>query len=374
MPALPIELVDIIISFLPSEPITRTCGHDANYLDKSTAIQVARCALVCRSWVSSSRRVLFYKVCVTQDTAHGFFKLFRKHQRLTFLPFIRVLEFRGTIVYHPWMETVFPKIAKHLPTSIHTFIFVGAWFQITEPRLVSPNLCGITRFELFTARDLNLSETLKCIACFPVLEELKVWLSHGWYDTTMPEPCVRPAETLRSLDFTGCASERLLEWIQNSRTIVSNLRFCFPSRTTTAELLRSVTRYTASLGPSLVTLSLIFQVDPLGRVPDEAFTDFLRQNTGLRTLCIEANPSQTISLFNKASLPPSLESVRVSIGSWNYPSVWGDIDRILMPLPSLRRIEVMHNTSKAALSALFPSCVGRGVIAEDVEVENWFWS
>ncbi|KAJ7237749.1 hypothetical protein B0H12DRAFT_104856 [Mycena haematopus] len=325
-------------------------------------MRVAKCALVCRNWVPSSRRILFYKIHVTQDTAHGFAKLFYRHQRLTFLPFIREIEFRGSIVHHPWMKTVLPKIAKHLPTSIRSLILAGTWFYPSKPRLVSANLSGITRFELIGTWDLNLSDVLTCIASYPALEELKAWLPHRWFDTTMPDPLVRPAETLRSLDFKGCGAEPLWGWIQESRIVVSELRVYFPTLGPTPEFVPSIARYIESLGPSLTSLSLIFEVSDHKPVIDGPLS--LKRNTGLRGLNIEAGPAQTLALLTRASLSPPLESVRVAITSSSLTSpIWQEIDRMVVRIPSVRRLELTH-LRELAVSEIFPLCKARGVIEE----------
>ncbi|KAJ6580059.1 hypothetical protein DFH09DRAFT_1275777 [Mycena vulgaris] len=90
MPPVPGELVDLIISsLLPTTLEPR--NEDVNYLDGSLAVVVGKCALVCMDWVPSSRRALFYRIHIRQDSVYGLAKLFNRPQRLTFLRFIREL-------------------------------------------------------------------------------------------------------------------------------------------------------------------------------------------------------------------------------------------------------------------------------------------
>jgi uncharacterized protein (DUF1810 family) len=258
MPALAAELVDSIISFLHPIPLQRVHGIQ-NYLDKPAATHVAKCALVCRDWVPSSRRVLFYRVHVRQNTAYGFAKLFNRPQRLTFPSFIRELELRDGIAEHRWMKTVFPKIAKHLPSSIHTVLLTARYGSSPLQSLAIPSLRGITQFGLVGQWKLKLADTLECIASFPALEGLKLWLAHDWEDRTLPEPIPRPADTLMSLNFRILCPEPLFEWIQESSVIISELHLYFPFAMQRAPI-ESTSQYIRSLGPSLTSLALTFDI------------------------------------------------------------------------------------------------------------------
>ncbi|KAJ6588049.1 hypothetical protein B0H19DRAFT_197695 [Mycena capillaripes] len=260
MPALQIaaELVDSIVSFLCSAPLKR--GHDQNnYLDKSAATHVAKCALISRGWVPASRRVLFYRIHVKRFTAHGFAKLFKRPERLTFLPFIRELEFRDGTVTHNWMNTVFPKIAKHFPSSINILVLNAN--SPGSPGSPAEHVCrsfsGVTHFELVGDWKLKFSDTLQCIASFPALEGLKVRLTREWDDRTPPEPSIRPAETLRSLNFGGHGMELLFDWIQETGIIVPELAVKFPFAPSPTSI-QSTVQYIRSLGPFLTSLAVTF--------------------------------------------------------------------------------------------------------------------
>ncbi|KAJ6566996.1 hypothetical protein B0H19DRAFT_1139098 [Mycena capillaripes] len=308
MSALAAELVDSIVPFLCPAPPKR--GHDGNnYLDKSTATHVGKCALISRGWVPASRRVLFYRVHVSQFTAHGFAKLFKRPERLTFLPFIRELEFRDGLVTHNWMNTVFPQIAKHLPSSISILVLNAnhSGSPCSPAEHVCRSFSGVTQFELVGDWKLKFSDTLQCIASFPALEGLKVRLARDWDDRTPPEPSIRPAETLRSLNFGGHGMELLFDWIQESRIIVAELavKFTFaPSLTS----IQSTIQYIRSLGPSLTSLAVTF--DDFWRPDsdlDAAFpADFLEANTRLRALYILAHPRQMDCRFTTSINQPTV--------------------------------------------------------------------
>jgi hypothetical protein len=397
MPAIPIELVDIIVSFLP--PIPFICKK--NDLDKIAAAHVGKCGLVCRAWVPSSRRVLFYRINVRLVTAYRFAKLFQRPQCITFLPFIRELEFRDSIAQHSWMATVLPKIVKHLPSSIRSLVFEGRWVGFAVGALVPPSLGGITHFELVGPWEVRLSDALKCIASFPMLEELKVWLSHSLDGAALPNPGVQPPETLRSLNLKGLATEPLLVWIQESRVIISELHLSFPTSATSHAFMQAITRYIGGLGPSLASLSLIFGTRSTHNVPLHsmslslvaciavlirviAFSDgFLKRNTRLHALYIEATPNQTLSLLKRTSLPPRLESLRIFFQTKPQTvPIWLEVDRMLESILSVRavRLELAHFEVMAAasvpmdrtsvISAMFPLCMTRGIMIQNVEVER----
>ncbi|KAJ7741174.1 hypothetical protein DFH07DRAFT_59209 [Mycena maculata] len=251
MPRVPAELVDLIISFLHPHPLR--CGNGiGNFLDKAVARNVGLCGLVCRAWAPSSRRVLFYRVHVRQYTAHAFAKLFRKPQHLTFLPFIRELEFRNGIAENSWMNTVLPKITKHLHPSTLVLSAGSAHFD-TLPRL---HLRTITRLEIVNF-PLDSTDAIEFIASFPALEGLKVWLENEWRSTELPQATLRPAESLRCLDLKSTEMGSFLGWFQGCRAAISTLRLCHPSSMrTTPESFRSTAEYIESLGPSLTSLTI----------------------------------------------------------------------------------------------------------------------
>ncbi|KAJ6567005.1 hypothetical protein B0H19DRAFT_1139114 [Mycena capillaripes] len=390
MPILAAELLDLIISFLHSAPIER--GHGANnYLTKFSARHIAKCALISRNWVPSSRRILFYRVHVKKNTAYGFAKLFRRPERLTFLTFIRELEFRDGIADSRWMTTVFPRFAKYLPPSIQTVILAGRPTYASDA-VVFRSLSGVTHFELVGTWTLKISDTLKCVTSFPVLEGLKIWLSQDWDNSTLPAPIVRPPKTLRSLNFRVLSPELLFEWMHGSDAVISDLHVYIPFMTSQASA-ESVARYIRSLGSSLVTLALTFNPQSQNATFNTVFAvDFLKSNTQLRAFYFQAGPNQTLSILRSAQFSPSVESITFVVQEktpyWNPPRPlpsWSELDWICEPLRSVRRLEIAHLVFSEAdairyraglpeicapMLVLFPLCVARGIVTQTVEVDK----
>ncbi|KAJ7878556.1 hypothetical protein B0H14DRAFT_1636150 [Mycena olivaceomarginata] len=217
-----------------------------------------------------------------------------------------------------------------------------------------------------------------------MLEELKVWLSHSLDGAALPNPGVQPPETLRSLNLKGLATEPLLVWIQESRVIISELHLSFPTSATSHAFMQAITRYIGGLGPSLASLSLIFGTRSTHNVPLHTFSDgFLKRNTRLHALYIEATPNQTLSLLKRTSLPPRLESLRIFFQTKPQTvPIWLEVDRMLESILSVRavRLELAHFEVMAAasvpmdrtsvISAMFPLCMTRGIMIQNVEVER----
>ncbi|KAJ7184686.1 hypothetical protein C8R46DRAFT_1343715 [Mycena filopes] len=359
MPHLAAELVDSIISFLHPHPLEHGLGS-ANFLDESTAKTVANCALVCRAWVPSSRRVLFYRMHVKKLTAYGLAKLFKRPQRLTFLPFVRELEFTGGIAEDRWMSTVFPKIAKHLLPTIHTIVLAKQWSGgPPSPSFLPLALSGITHFELVGAWSLKLSDTIRVIAAFLTLQTLKVWLESNWVDVTLPEDTPPPPETLRALDLRGKAMVPLFSWI---RLPIEMLHLHFPSSPyhDPDSPHRSGVEYIHSLGSALQSLALDFNV--WSWVPG----GFLQPNTRLRTFSIQT-PLPLMHVFlGNISFPPQLETLTIFVMK-EYP-VHGErlqkFDRTFAPT-AIQRLHVVHldgGINETRMLEAFPLCVARGMV------------
>ncbi|KAJ7453349.1 hypothetical protein B0H11DRAFT_2201060 [Mycena galericulata] len=409
MPAIAAELVDLIISFLHPVPLKRG-NSDDNYLSHDAAANVGKCALVCRAWVPSSRRVLFYRIHVKRHTAHGFATLFRRPQRLTFLPFIRELEFRSGIPLDRWMNSVLPRITKHLPPSVNTIglNFEFCWAPNPFPRNSFPriNLSTITNLEILAAGasslTLDLSSVVEFITSFPQLEGLRLW-ARRWHSTELPDTvqALRPAETLCCLDLNGPDMGCFLGWLHGNRVAVSTLRLSDTWNEMSTASFKSAVDYIRSRGSSLTSLALTIDLwRPRIDFRESALDDFLDQNTRLQTLSICAKPIQTVAMLKKAQLSSSLESIMLALkvtvdfggeivflnretldAPLSLPP-WSEIDLILSPLPSLKKLEIAlcedggtadaiplrFDEISAGMLQLLPLCAARGIVTQVVVV------
>ncbi|KAJ7436506.1 hypothetical protein B0H11DRAFT_656819 [Mycena galericulata] len=406
------ELVDLIISFLHPVPLKRG-NSDDNYLSHDAAANVGKCALVCRAWVPSSRRVLFYRVHVKRYTAHGFAKLFCRPQRLTFLPFIRELEFRSGIPQNSWMKSVLPKLTKHLPSSINTLALNFDMASAPNP-FPRPNLTGVTNLEIsdWNSRSmtLDLGALVEFIVSFPLLEGLKCY-TRGWRSAELPDriQALSPPQTLRRLDFTGPDMGRFLGWLGRSRAAVSTLRLSDETNPMTSASFKSAVGCIRGLGPSLTSLALKVHLwSPEMPIAVAMLDDFLKENTQLRTLSICANPTLTAAILKHAHFPPSLEYVTLALAvTVNFGGricflnkeihdaplllpPWSELDLILSPLISLKKVEIALGSQlyyedhmnpvrqrfdeiSAGMLQMLPLCAARGIVTHVVLGKSRWW-
>ncbi|KAJ6540068.1 hypothetical protein DFH09DRAFT_1396711 [Mycena vulgaris] len=384
MPRVAAELVDLIISFL--HPIPFQSGNGAgNFLEKSTANDVANCGLVCREWVPSSRRVLFYRVHVRRLNAHTFAKLFKKPQHLTFLPYIRELQFhRSEIVKNRWWTTIPLRIVKHLSGSGYSVPRLGHYPYM----LACPQLPGITHLDI-VADHSTLAEILRCVTSFPELETLRLWIAN-WTAMRMPDEPLRLAKTLHSLDIK-CSSdvEHILSWIQSTNVHVSTLSLHIPQYRVEGWL--CATRYIQHCASSLTSLSLTF-LHPHG-IPD--LTDgFLRSNTQLRELTIQAFTGYAALLFTPIHLPQSLEIITFAIPAFfpDFEQVSSDSDSAIASHDSIRQLRIVYfgpykveemghlhsnlDEIPARMLHRLPLCAARGIVTESVagrDLLDYYW-
>ncbi|KAJ6539997.1 hypothetical protein DFH09DRAFT_1396614 [Mycena vulgaris] len=387
MPRVAAELVDLFVSFLHSIPLQSGNG-DENFLNRSTATDVANCGLVCREWVPSSRRILFYRVRVRQKNAHTFAKLFKKPQHLTFLPYIRELQFhRLCIVKSRWWTTIVFRIAKHLSWSVYSVLF-SAHSDHYPYMLPCPQLSGIIHLDIVADRS-TLAEILRCVTYSLKLETLRLWIVH-WTAMLMPNEPLRLAKTLHSLDLK-CSSgiDQILFWIQSTNVHVSTLSLHIPRYCGEGWL--CATRYIQDCASSLTSLSLTFQDHP--GIPDLA-DNFLRSNMQLRELNIQAFPAAASLLFTRIHLPPSLEIITLAMPSLLPVSRQAsrDLDSAIASRDCIRRLgvvyfglyrleEVSHLHSNldqipARILHHLPLCAARGIVTESVAgrvLWNYYW-
>ncbi|KAJ7486752.1 hypothetical protein FB451DRAFT_1168153 [Mycena latifolia] len=157
-----------------------------------------------KAWYSMSGKLFRDGVHIKHSTAYTFTKLFYRAQRLTFLPFIRELEFLNGIAEDRWMHTAFPRIAKHLPSSIRTLVLSVSHYPVQD--LSRPPLRARTRLEIRERNYsfLGLAEVVVCLTSFPALEEAKIWLAdnYKWGSDVirLPTTTLAVPEGLGSLD------------------------------------------------------------------------------------------------------------------------------------------------------------------------------
>lgn len=125
--------------------------------------------------------------------------------------------------------------------------------------------------------------------------------------------------------------------------------------------------------------------------------DFLKSNTELQALSIQADAAQTVFLLRDAHFPSSLESITVfAAAKTSFPPllppsvpIWSPLDRTIEPLLSLRRLEIVHlavsepdaarlqelwDEIAAPMLAALPLCVARGIVTQTLEAgSSWRW-
>ncbi|KAJ7626026.1 hypothetical protein FB45DRAFT_922800 [Roridomyces roridus] len=387
------ELMDLILSHL--HPLSTTPGKSDHVLDKEAAHNVGKCALLCKAWMPRSRRILFYRLSIRKGTAHRLARLFRKPERLTFLPFIRVLELCGGLVQDRWMVTVFPKISKYLPPSITTLLlrydFYNSSFVKAFPQL---DVRGLTHLQIDGLKTPDMGDVVQFVASLPVLLSLQLWpRSEDWSDTPLVESVasLRAPATMQHLDFTYSELTPFLEWIQASDIPLSSLRIHHmamqsrwpqPSESIQAPEFQSALRLIESLAPSLTSLSLTLDSYYTAIPVDDSF---LRSHTILKELSIHAASVQTEALFH-TRFPPSLESLRLKIpyysrnAGWFGPlrlPAWSSLDSRLASAASLRRLHIEHEGAVAevplefdeicaGMEGILPLCAARGILTQSV--------
>ncbi|KAJ7662235.1 hypothetical protein DFH06DRAFT_1191871, partial [Mycena polygramma] len=356
------------------------CGNKENsFLDRAAAVAVGRCALVCRAWVPSSRRVLFYRVHITQGAAHRFATLFRKPERLTFVPFIRELVFTDSLFHHHWMKTVLPKIVQHLSCPIYLLGYENRMPWGSDQRLPdpSPKLRDITHLEIVEALQLNFSEVLNCIASFPALQALKLWVVNWDEIPHMESGAARPPDTLRTLDLN----------FTDLDAAISTLALFFPESDSNPQAQQEAgyaLGYIATLGTSLTSLSLGFD-DTWADDPDtDIFLGiaFLRANTQLRTLSLQFDGDGVMSMLRAMYAPPTLECLTVALYAvLNSASLAEALDSFLSHLPEVKRLNLVHlipswlspggpDFDDSRPPILLPLCTQRGIVIVEAELES----
>ncbi|KAJ7918185.1 hypothetical protein B0H13DRAFT_1993694 [Mycena leptocephala] len=317
------------MSFLHPTPLK--CGNGGkNFLDR----------LVCRAWVPSSRRILFYRVQILKETAYNFARLFTKPDRLTFLSFIREIVFKCDIVEHGWMFSVLPKIVQHLPRTVYLLSYNIRRRRGPESPLPCPPLRGITHLDISDINEPQLADVVHCIASFPALQALKLWL-----------PVSRLALFSPDTMFANDEGEA-----------------------------KYMSQYIEGLGTSLTSLTLGFDETWTGDINKFLEVAFLQANTALKALSIQCTCEKTISLLKTMHVPPSLKCLTVAYieQTRTCMPVGVDIGLVAPTARLITHLELMHvyrynypsEMEPPKGQMLLPRCAERGLVVVETELED----
>ncbi|KAK7042155.1 hypothetical protein R3P38DRAFT_306835 [Favolaschia claudopus] len=381
------ELVDLVLSFLLPNPFRLPDGEE-NSIDRATAVTLGRCGLVCRAWVPHSRRLLFRHVRVILNKAHGFAKFLRKPSRLTFLPYIRALEFDGSIVEHPWMATVLPRLVPHLSATIRHLVY-NPPCQIPSTPIPCLHLLGVTHLVVSDSNQPTLADVVSCVSNFPVLSSFFLWVRGGWGNNSLPAETKPPPRSLQSLSLKLSDPRHFLAWIQTERLSISTLKIFINASDSDGGFLDfdATFRFISNLGGSLTSLTLGF--DEAWNVDITKLADgFLCSNPELHTLSLQANYEQAVMLLQRMHIPPTLGYLE--LGAYEDPDDIWTIDGFVEALNSrlggclgehrhkIATVDVVHivQHSFASASSEPTSIRGRwgGLIKEyedDDAYSNW---
>ncbi|KAJ7625973.1 hypothetical protein FB45DRAFT_1060551 [Roridomyces roridus] len=311
MPNLPPELIDAILESVPLRPLIYGNG-EANYLSSSVAMTLGNCALVCRDWVFPSRRILFYRVHLADNTAEGFMELVDSSSS-TFLPVIREVE----LADGAWTRTaLLSRILGKLHCRTHTVMLVVLPKTSTEWIRHYPHPATVTRLELADRWGLKLNEAARVISTFPALSSLKVRVRKFEHSDTSPSLDHQPSQTLSSFELRAWNTHTFLSWIQSARLAISNLTISLPALRTVSPHAESSIYYITSLGASLIVLRLLMahSVEDANICLYEFVpTGFLGRNANLRELTIEGLPAQMMAILRKVASLPTLELLSLDV-------------------------------------------------------------
>ncbi|KAF7307816.1 hypothetical protein MKEN_01141700 [Mycena kentingensis (nom. inval.)] len=322
MPVLPVELVQLILSFIP--PRCLEPNNSQNYLSQPVASTVAACGLVCRSWLSASRRILFHRTRIPLKKAHLFEKLISPPGKLrqnnndetplaTFLPYIRELHIGPGLGENRWMLSVFrDRISPLLQHGLVTMILEASHWAEQDKIIPLPpvtQFTRLTRFELRGAWPVRLQEVLCCISGLPVLEELIIASFRCFQDAPSSARKRRgsslidaktppaPPTTLRKLGLIYMTSYPIFRWIFNSgvRLQLEVLQFTFPGTIRNATSLaiayaRDALALVARHQATLQSLGLRFRSSANFGYDELEDWDAIRTDAGYDRIFAEPNP------------------------------------------------------------------------------------
>jgi hypothetical protein len=223
----PPELIDTIIDFCHSDPRT-----------------LARCALVAKAWLPSSRLHLFESTRLRYANFERFLALCRSAY-CSFLPYIRDV----TMLGRGW------KLIRSSIASLDILEALDALHLLDIGYI--PNGSAISRVALPSLKTLDISEChfewlvdlTRFIASFPTIERLRVYNSR-WRSSPVQSLRSVPS-TLHSVEIWTSKSQDVLDWLVHSAAMVKT----FSTHIGPAGVL-GTTNFLRYLGPSLENFEL----------------------------------------------------------------------------------------------------------------------
>jgi hypothetical protein len=263
---------------IPQEIIDQVIDH--LYNDRET---LRTCALVCRSWVPSSRYHLFGNVDISflewgQPSRYSSLIGHLDHPLCTFAPSIRVLcinvstddgDARLWFLSDDWLDPLIPYLSKLLSVKTLVGISIGGWPNNHWHRLFKATsfVNQITHLSLRYSDFVSFEQCMETIHSFPSLETLDCTNNYlpdnldadenGDVECTLtlpPPPSLRILETC--FHITG-HWQLIWQWLHRSQTRLSVIKLVsnVMSNISAAEV-STLNQYLRFLGPSLEILSM----------------------------------------------------------------------------------------------------------------------
>nr|GAT48840.1 predicted protein [Mycena chlorophos] len=339
------------------------------------------CALVCKSWLASSRHHTFshFVFVLRPDNADDFLDLILA-RHATLPPYIVRVELvsddwsRG---YHlRWLSRVIDVLAT-LPSLTVLRVENISWNALSAPARAGflIQFQRLTHLELRACDFNSFANLCRLVASKPALQSL-LCDDLGWEDPQTAEDAVVPS-TLSSLRLSGCYERDVLNWLvaQPRLPVIRHLELGAVSPPDTA----AIGNFLRQLGPSLKLLQFAFwSLDPGGDAEDFCAHVDLSHNTRLDTIVLDKFIHYSTYRFSSAIgwIPQLLSRSRslrrvflgVSILSISElspeddPIDWAALDNIFCSLATLcfRVLAIVELAEIAAvIKLLLPKCAAR---------------
>jgi hypothetical protein len=221
----PPELVDTIIDF--------------SYTDQST---LAKCSLVSKMWLSTSRLHLFEQVELTSANFSAFLALLNT-PHCSILPYVHVVTMSGT----GWWDLQTAISSLTVLTRLETLRFVAVTLHHPGPIPV-PCFHNLKALDISQATFETFAVLTEVVATFSAIEQLRIdncgWTSElgGRGGHLAPAP-----STLNTVDVGRCAKMPVFQWLVGSPSTLTTVNLSLLRSTE----LRPAVRYLRELGPSL---------------------------------------------------------------------------------------------------------------------------